>query len=599
MGHGKSDRLYVTPAEHSGIYGQHGASSGKHVKQEGDNFKPLPFDCCAISLQPWANPVCSKHDGTIFELTNVIPFVKKYGVNPATGQPLDLDDLTKLNFAKNERGRYHDPVSYKEFGEHSHIVAVAPSGNVYSYDSLQQLNIKAKFMRDLLTDEPFTKKDIITLQDPHNAEKKDISKLHHVQKNLVVTEADRGIDNSEEVNLAATGSASSILSKLRAQKRQAAEPAAKAPSTKAASFSSGEASTSKAANSTTTAAAASPADTAYARTKGKQPHTATSASTGWTAASFTSTALTPRTRTERVVMSEEEHMFEQFRLRKTKEKAYVRLATNFGPLNLELHCDKAPKTCYNFLQLCKRGKYDDTVFHRNIAGFMIQGGDPTGTGSGGSSIWGSDFGDEYDYPGALGHSARGTLSMANRGPATNSSQFFLTYRATPHLDRKHTVFGRLVDGERDATLEALEQVPTQKGTDRPLRTIRILETIVTQDPFEAYAAQLERKLKRDDPNDEETKRRLDKRRRREQDRTTWLGTELPSKEEGGKPNTAKGAADVAASLMGSGVGKYLASAQAQSKPSAAAAASRNANVIGNGMAEKKKPKGGFGDFSSW
>lgn len=160
------------------MYGQHGASTGKHVTQEGDNYQPLPYDCCAISLQPWTNPVCSKEDGTIFELTNAIPFVKKYGVNPSTGTPMSLSDLIKLNFAKNERGKFHDPVSFKEFGEHTHIVAVANTGNVYAYETVQQLNIKAKFMRDLLSDEPFTKKDLITLQDPHNAQQKDVSKLH-------------------------------------------------------------------------------------------------------------------------------------------------------------------------------------------------------------------------------------------------------------------------------------------------------------------------------------------------------------------------------------------------------------------------------------
>ncbi len=109
-----------------------------------------------------------------------------------------------------------------------------------------------------------------------------------------------------------------------------------------------------------------------------------------TAASFTSSSLTPRTAIERVVLDDEEVMFDHVRTR-TRDKAYVRLSTNFGPLNLELHCDKAPKTCYNFIQLCKQGKYDDTIFHRNIRGFMIQGGDPTGTGRGGESIWGTEF----------------------------------------------------------------------------------------------------------------------------------------------------------------------------------------------------------------
>lgn len=95
----------------------------------------------------------------------------------------------------------------------------------------------------------------------------------------------------------------------------------------------------------------------------------------------------------------------------------------------------------NFLALCASSYYDSTTFHRNIAGFMLQGGDPTGKGKGGQSIWGADFEDEI-RPG-LRHSARGTVSMANRGPGTNGSQFFITYAAAPHLDGKNTVFGKV------------------------------------------------------------------------------------------------------------------------------------------------------------
>ena len=102
------------------------------------------------------------------------------------------------------------------------------------------------------------------------------------------------------------------------------------------------------------------------------------------------------------------------------------------------------------LQLAREGKYQDTIFHRLIPGFMLQGGDPTGTGKGGSSFWGTPFDDEYQLRHAAKHTERGTLSMANSGPATNGSQFFLTFRATPHLDGKHTVFGRLVGVRRSS-----------------------------------------------------------------------------------------------------------------------------------------------------
>ena len=109
-----------------------------------------------------------------------------------------------------------------------------------------------------------------------------------------------------------------------------------------------------------------------------------------------------------------------FRYRRVKKKGYVRLVTNRGPLNLELHCDLVPKTCENFIKHCKNGYYNETIFHRLIRNFMVQGGDPSGKGDGGESIWGSPFKDEF--VGTLSHSGRGILSMANKGSDTNGSQ---------------------------------------------------------------------------------------------------------------------------------------------------------------------------------
>ncbi len=99
------------------------------------------------------------------------------------------------------------------------------------------------------------------------------------------------------------------------------------------------------------------------------------------------------------------------------------------------------KILQNFLALCASSYYDSTTFHRNIAGFMIQGGDPTGKGKGGESIYGGNFEDEIRP--TLRHNMRGIVSMANRGPGTNGSQFFITYAAAPHLDGKNTVFGKV------------------------------------------------------------------------------------------------------------------------------------------------------------
>jgi peptidyl-prolyl cis-trans isomerase B (cyclophilin B) len=120
----------------------------------------------------------------------------------------------------------------------------------------------------------------------------------------------------------------------------------------------------------------------------------------------------------------------------------VKLATSAGDIVIELDAAKAPKSVENFLQYVKAGHYNGTVFHRVIPNFMIQGGDPTGTGSGGP---GYRFEDEVKT--GLKHEKAGIFSMANAGPGTNGSQFFITHLPTPHLDGKHTVFGEVTKGQ--------------------------------------------------------------------------------------------------------------------------------------------------------
>ena len=116
--------------------------------------------------------------------------------------------------------------------------------------------------------------------------------------------------------------------------------------------------------------------------------------------------------------------------------------TDKGTIRIQLHADKAPVTVANFVNLAQRGYFDDLTFHRVIPDFMVQGGDPTGTGRGGP---GYKFEDELASD--LKHDAPGVLSMANAGPGTNGSQFFITHVATPWLDGKHTVFGRVIEGQ--------------------------------------------------------------------------------------------------------------------------------------------------------
>ncbi|MEL7643764.1 MAG: peptidylprolyl isomerase [bacterium] len=125
----------------------------------------------------------------------------------------------------------------------------------------------------------------------------------------------------------------------------------------------------------------------------------------------------------------------------TKKKYQATLSTEKGDIVIDLFADKVPNTVNNFVFLARQGYYDGTIFHRVIADFMAQGGDPTGTGMGGP---GYQFADEFDR--SLKHDKPGVLSMANAGPDTNGSQFFITHVPTPWLDLKHSVFGQVVKG---------------------------------------------------------------------------------------------------------------------------------------------------------
>jgi cyclophilin family peptidyl-prolyl cis-trans isomerase len=138
-----------------------------------------------------------------------------------------------------------------------------------------------------------------------------------------------------------------------------------------------------------------------------------------------------------------------------KKKYMATLTTDKGDIVVELFADKTPVTVNNFVFLAREGFYDGTLFHRVISDFMVQGGDPTGTGRGGP---GYRFSDEFVS--SLKHDKPGVLSMANAGPGTNGSQFFITHVPTPHLNNKHTVFGQVVSG-MDVILSIPERDPTK------------------------------------------------------------------------------------------------------------------------------------------
>ncbi|KAL5011875.1 hypothetical protein ScPMuIL_010426 [Solemya velum] len=157
----------------------------------------------------------------------------------------------------------------------------------------------------------------------------------------------------------------------------------------------------------------------------------------------------------------------------------VTLHTELGDIKMELFCEQCPQTCENFLALCASDYYDGCIFHRNIKGFMVQTGDPTGTGKGGTSIWNQHFEDEFSDN--LKHNVRGVVSMANNGPDTNGSQFFITYAKQPHLDLKYTIFAKVIDGFD--TLDELEKLPVSEKKFRPLTEIHIRNVTIHANPI--------------------------------------------------------------------------------------------------------------------
>lgn len=173
-----------------------------------------------------------------------------------------------------------------------------------------------------------------------------------------------------------------------------------------------------------------------------------------------------------------------------KSPTYATLKTSMGDIVIHLFDDKAPKTVANFVGLAsgtkewtdpktgakvKRPLYNGTIFHRVIPGFMIQGGDPLGNGTGGP---GYRFEDEF-HP-DLKHSKAGIFSMANAGPNTNGSQFFITYQATPHLDGRHSVFGEVVKGQE--VVVAIAKAP-RDSRDRPIKDVVLQEVVISSGSF--------------------------------------------------------------------------------------------------------------------
>ena len=333
----QQDKLYLTSNEWKHFYG--GKKTDTSSAKDAHDFRRLPFHCCSLTFQPFKHPYCSRQ-GHVFDLESIAPFIKRYGRNPITGESLEAKTLVKMHFHKNAKDQFHCPITFKIFNESTHIVCIATSGNVFAYDAIEQLNLKVNYMKDLLTDEAFAKKDIITIQDPNNLAKFDMSKFYYLRENLkwesddsqarldpqfflktLSSEAASTLDELKRTYVPATTSTSS-------SNYQLARQLPKADSVNAAPY-----------------------------------------STGRVAASFTSTVMEIVTNQQAAVIDENEVRWS--RVHKLAKKGYVCLVTNYGRLNIELFCDQVPRACENFMKLCADKYYKDTLFHRLIKNFMV------------------------------------------------------------------------------------------------------------------------------------------------------------------------------------------------------------------------------------
>jgi peptidylprolyl isomerase len=151
----------------------------------------------------------------------------------------------------------------------------------------------------------------------------------------------------------------------------------------------------------------------------------------------------------------------------------VTIETTEGNIEITLMPGIAPKTVENFVTHAKNGYYNGTIFHRVIKDFMIQGGDPLGNGTGGESIWGDEFKDEFSTD--VSFDKPGILAMANRGPNTNGSQFFITTASTPWLDGRHTIFGEVTEGYK--IVDKIQNLETT-ASDKPKKDVKIKKITV-------------------------------------------------------------------------------------------------------------------------
>ncbi len=533
---------------------------GGNVANGGGKTRRLPFDCCALTLTPFSNPVCAPN-GIIFEMSAIMPYILKHKKDPVSGEPMSTKELITLNFDRDEEsGKWQCPVLCKPFSDNTKIVGIRqnPPGteaNVYSMEAVQELNFKTKNYVDLISGNKFHKtKDLILLQDPNDEEHnrlRDINNFQHYstlrqERNSSNQLADGNAGNSN-VNHSVT--ARRIMEKL---KRKRDHDAVTTDSKQIIDDKQIE-----------------KARVVYT----DELSTSVTTTSGMCSGSFTSTSRTiSSTNSAREATEEEILQSLFFTMKKIKKKGLVQICTNFGNMQLEIHCDIVPRTSMNFLGLVEQGIYNGVKFHRSIRNFMIQGGKPKKSKE--VSLWGKPFDDEYDD--RLTHKGSGILSMANSGPGTNRCQFFITYKSAPHLNRKHSVFGGVVSGID--VLKRMESVPTD-DKDCPKEEIIIHNIEILSNPI---------------PEAQGIEQQNIQRKRNEREKEELQYQIIPEKRK--KPQKQKAEQSV--------VGKYLSKALSEKSVSGN---ELNRDGISGASTEqlmmlpksKTPSKSKFGDFSGW
>eukprot|EP01031_Cornospumella_fuschlensis_P040286 gene40286-49086_t len=332
------DRIYITATEWATEYG-----GKKRETNSGNQTRPLPFDHCALSLAPFHTPVMLPNDtGVVFDFENIVPYLQKHKCDPVTGREMSTKDIIRLHMSKNADGQWECPVTNKVFTASSHIVAIRTSGNVYSYDAVLELNIKAKSMLDLIDNTPFTKADIMTIQNPTDTEatrRRDISSFTHLQQ----VRADAAVVRKAEGGVRHTTSSQAAMAAIQAQQQADLESGIKKKTTeeiiRGGAGAEGGVDVRRFLDLSPTIEDVNPGQV---NTDGKA------------GGSFTSTAVNMHTSNATRLATPEEIRQARWRImRRLAKKSYVQLQTTHGNLNIEVFTDMAMCTAWNFLTLCK------------------------------------------------------------------------------------------------------------------------------------------------------------------------------------------------------------------------------------------------------